>query len=82
MAARETWLLQSRPQNPHIRSALDEWPRRLPPPQNEAPASIWPPGAPARRLRAGPAASPKIRAFADYLVQRRRGIDPFGTQPA
>jgi DNA-binding transcriptional LysR family regulator len=27
-------------------------------------------------------AFPKIRAFADYLVQRRRGIDPFGSQPA
>jgi len=26
-------------------------------------------------------ASPKIRAFADYLVERWRGIDPFGAQP-
>ena len=27
-------------------------------------------------------ASPKIRAFVDYLVERWRGIDPFGAQPA
>ena len=26
-------------------------------------------------------ASPKIRAFVDYLVERWRGIDPFGAQP-
>jgi DNA-binding transcriptional LysR family regulator len=25
-------------------------------------------------------ASPKIRAFADYLVERWRGTDPFSTQ--
>lgn len=27
-------------------------------------------------------ASPKIRAFVDYLVERWRGVDPFGTQPS
>lgn len=26
-------------------------------------------------------ASPKIRAFVDYLVERWRGVDPFGAQP-
>ena len=26
-------------------------------------------------------ASPKIRTFVDYLVERWRGIDPFGAQP-
>jgi DNA-binding transcriptional LysR family regulator len=26
-------------------------------------------------------ASPKVRAFADYLVEQWRGTDPFGTQP-
>ena len=27
-------------------------------------------------------ASPKIRAFVDYLVERWRGADPFSAQPA
>jgi hypothetical protein len=26
-------------------------------------------------------ASPKVRAFVDYLVERWRGVDPFGGQP-
>ena len=26
-------------------------------------------------------ASPKIRAFVDYLVEHWRGVDPFGAQP-
>jgi hypothetical protein len=26
-------------------------------------------------------ASPKITAFVDYLLERRRGIVPFGAQP-
>jgi hypothetical protein len=26
-------------------------------------------------------ASPKIRAFVDYLVERWRSVDPFGAQP-
>jgi hypothetical protein len=26
-------------------------------------------------------ASPKIRAFADYLVERWHGVDPLGAQP-
>ena len=32
-------------------------------------------------FKPSPLASPKLRAFLDYLVERWRGVDPFGAQP-